>query len=342
MRPLAAIILAAGKGTRMRSNRAKVTFPILDKPMVQRVVDKALSLDCQKVCVVVGFQKDTVIACLEDDDRLEFVEQEHQLGTGHAVMAAAPNLSGFSGDVFILCGDVPLTSNETLARMLAVHNEDKASCTVLTAFLDDPGKYGRIIRDDMGNVSGIVEYRDASDTQRSIKEWNTGIYCFQAEYLFSALKEISNVNDQAEYYLTDVVSVLHTKGHKVTSVVLDDLNEVAGVNSLQQLAELEEAYADSIRRAWMDKGVMLHRPESVLIGDDVVLEQDVEIGVNCVIKGKSYIESGSSIGPNCYIDNCRICNDSILEGYNILVHAHIPEQHILEFGEHVIEEAVYE
>jgi len=342
MRPVAAIILAAGKGTRMRSNRPKVSFPILDKPMVQRVVDTALALDCQKVCVVVGYQKDVVVACLEDDDRLEFVEQVEQLGTGHAVMTTAANMEGFDGDVFILCGDVPLTRVDTLTKMLQVHHAESASCTVLTAFLDDPGKYGRIIRDANKNVEGIVEFRDASDAQRAIKEWNTGIYCFRSADLFQALKGISNQNDQAEYYLTDTLSILYQQGKRVASVVLDDLNEVAGVNSLQQLAELEEAYADSIRKAWMDKGVMLHRPESVLIGDDVVIEQDVEIGPNSVIKGKSYIESGCSIGPNCYVDNCRVCNDSILEGYNILVHAHIPEQHILEFGEKVIEEAVYE
>jgi UDP-N-acetylglucosamine diphosphorylase/glucosamine-1-phosphate N-acetyltransferase len=342
MKPLAAIILAAGKGTRMKSSRAKVTFPILDKPMVQKVVDTALSLECSKVCVVVGYQKESVIACLENDARLEFVEQVEQLGTGHAVMTTESIYSGFEGDLFILCGDVPLTRKSTLQAMYDIHVRENAACTVLTACLDDPGKYGRIVRDQSGNVSGIVEFKDATVTQRAIKEWNTGIYCFRASELFGALKGISNHNMQTEYYLTDVISILHSQGKNVASVVLDDLTEVAGVNSLKQLADLENAYAGSIRDSWMDQGVMLHNPATVMIGEDVVLEKDVEIGPNCIIKGKTYIESGCMIGPNCYIDSCRVCNDSILEGYNILVHAHIPEQHILEFGEKVVEEASYE
>lgn len=342
MKALAAIVLAAGKGTRMKSNRAKVTFPLAGKPMVQRVVDSAIKLDCESICVVVGYQKESVLACLEDDDRLEFVEQNEQLGTGHAVLMAEPPLKDFEGDVLILCGDVPLLSFETLQKLHAEHLASEAACTVLTAFLDDPGKYGRILRDPDGRISGIVEFKDATEAQRAIKEWNTGIYCFDAKELFSALRQTSNQNQQGEYYLTDTLHILHGQGKKIVSVVLDDHTEVSGVNSQEQLAELENAFINSIRVHWLKSGVVMHNPATIYIDDTVVLEPDVEIGQNSIIKGSSMVDSGAFIGPNCYIDHSKISSESILEGYNILVYAHIPEHHIVELGETYIEEETYD
>lgn len=342
MNHLAAILLAAGKGTRMKSQRAKVTFPIAGKPMVQRVVNTAIAAECHRICVVVGYQKDSVIGCLEEDDRLEFVEQTEQLGTGHAVSMCATGFAAFDGDILILSGDVPLLSENTLRELYAHHDKSGAACTVLTAFLDDPGNYGRIVRGAEGGIEGIVEYRDATPEQRSIKEWNTGIYCFNAKDLFYALSQVSNANDQGEYYLTDTLAILLGMGKKVTSVVLENQIEVAGVNSQQQLAELEDMFVGTIRDKWLNSGVVIHNPKSVWIDDDVVIEPDVEIGANCHIQGKSHIESGVVIGPNCYIDTCRICENSILEGFNILRHAHIPENHIMDFTEQAIEEELYE
>ncbi|MDP2174085.1 MAG: sugar phosphate nucleotidyltransferase, partial [Candidatus Cloacimonadaceae bacterium] len=338
MKALAAIILAAGKGTRMKSDRAKVTFPIAGKPMIQRVVDSALKLDCQSVCVVVGYQMDSVVACLEDDDRIDFVEQSEQLGTGHAVLMAEQILKDFEGDVLILCGDVPLLSYETLQQLHAEHVATAASCTVLTAFLDDPGKYGRILRDPDGKISGIVEFKDATAAQRAIQEWNTGIYCYDAKELFSALKLTSNQNQQGEYYLTDTLHILHGQCKKVVSVVLKDLTEVSGVNSQQQLAELEDAFIAKVREHWLNNGVVMHNPATIYIDDTVVLQPDVEIGQNTIIKGGSMVDRGAFIGSNCYIDHSKISSESILEGYNILVYAHIPEHHIVELGETYIEE----
>lgn len=338
MKEPAAIILAAGKGTRMKSNRAKVTFPIADKPMVQRVADSAAKAGCARICVVVGYQKESVIACLEDDKRLEFVEQSEQLGTGHAVMMARPLFTDSDQDVLILSGDVPLLSSETLTKIHQSHRASGSACTVLTAILDDPGKYGRILRDVDGQISGIVEFKDASEAQRSIKEWNTGIYCFRSGDLFSALDQISNTNQQQEYYLTDVVSILRKAGKKVAGVVLENLVEVSGVNSQEQLAALEDQFLDSIRKRWLNNGVVIHNPQTVFIGDDVILEPDAEICQGSVIKGNSQICTGAHIGPGCYLADSFVSDNAILEGHNVLVDAHIPEGHILEFGEQVIEE----
>jgi UDP-N-acetylglucosamine diphosphorylase/glucosamine-1-phosphate N-acetyltransferase len=342
MSSLAAIILAAGKGTRMKSARAKVTFPLAGKPMIQRVVDSAVKMDCERIFVVVGYQKESVVSCLAEDKRLEFVEQKEQLGTGHAVMMAEPYVGSDSGDVLILCGDVPLLSHETLRKMYEEHVATGAACTVLTAFLDDAGRYGRIIRNQKQQLTGIVEFKDATDDQRAIREWNTGIYCFRARELFDSLKQVSNANQQQEYYLTDVISILHGQGKKISTVVLENLVEVAGVNSQEQLADLEDLFVANIRRHWLNNGVVIHNPQTVYIGDDVSIEADVEICQNTVLKGKTQVNSGALIGPGCYIEDSYVSDNCILEGYNILVNAHIPEEHIVEYGEKVIEDIDYE
>jgi bifunctional UDP-N-acetylglucosamine pyrophosphorylase / glucosamine-1-phosphate N-acetyltransferase len=342
MANLSAIILAAGKGTRMRSDKAKVMFPLAGKTMIERVVDSAEKLDCTCIYVVVGYQKEAVIAKLQDDKHLHFVEQKEQLGTGHAVMMAEPVFSDLEQDVFILCGDVPLLSHDTLQKVYSEHTANNACCTVLTAFLDDAGKYGRIIRNASSQMTGIVEFKDATPEQLSIQEWNTGIYCFKARELFEALMQVSNQNQQQEYYLTDVISILSKQGKKISTVVLENLTEVAGVNSQEQLAELEDLFYANIRRRWLNNGVVIHNPATVTIGDDVVLEKDVEIGQNCVLSGKTLIQIGTYIGPNSFIEDSNICDACILEGYNILINAHIPEGHILGYGEQVIEESSYE
>jgi len=342
MRPLAAIILAAGKGTRMKSERAKVTFPLSDKAMVQRVVDTALAVDCAKISVVVGWKKDTVIASVEDDPRLDYVEQTEQLGTGHAVQMAAESFEDFDGDVLILCGDVPLLSKETVKRLHEHHRRSNAAATVLTAILEDAGKYGRMLRDDQGKIMGIVEYKDATEEERKIREFNTGIYCFKAEHLFSALQKISNKNQQNEYYLTDTLSILYQAGRDVQSVILEDLMEVSGVNSQEQLAQLEQIYLDKIRKKWLNQGVMMHNPATIHIGDEVVIQPDVEIGQGCVLKGNTTIDSGVILGPNCYIENAVISNDSILPGHNIVIDSFIKEHEVLDFGSRVLEEEDYE
>ena len=246
MKQTAAIILAAGKGTRMKSELPKVVHPLARKPLIQWVVDTALSINCSRVICVVGYKKEMVIDTIKADQRVGFVEQKEQNGTGHAVMVTAEALADFEGTVFILCGDVPLLTAATLERMREHHLSSRAQCTVLTAFMDDPLRYGRIVRNADGSVQRIVEYKDASEEERGIKEINTGIYCFDARSLFNALTSVTNQNNQNEYYLTDTLEILNKQGKLVTSVVLEDMVEASGINSQEQLASLEAEYYNRI------------------------------------------------------------------------------------------------
>lgn len=366
MTDIAAIILAAGKGTRMKSNRAKVNFPIAGKTMLQRVVQTAQKAGCGKICVVVGYQMDQVMTSLirspksecgepefstpivrslksEEGNRsgagLSFVEQREQLGTGHAVQMAKQDFIDYQGDIFILCGDVPLLKAETLVNMYRRHGATGALATVLTAYLDDAGKYGRIIRDAGGMICGITEYKDATPEQRLIREFNTGIYCFNAFALFEALANIGNDNEQREYYLTDVIRILHDRESVVESVVLDDLMEASGVNSQEQLAELEDALYDSIRKHWLNNGVVIHNPASVVIGEDVMIGTDVEIGANCILEGRCQIGQNTFIGHNCLIHNAVIGTDCILDGNSIVSNCNIPPGSHLHYRNDVISEA---
>lgn len=335
MKKLAAIILAAGKGTRMKSKSSKVAFQLAGKSMIRRVVDTVLELTCDRIVTVVGYSpKSVIFEALQstDEDTIDFVMQKKQLGTGHAVMCAQKILAGYTGDVLILAGDVPLLRPSTLEELVKKHRETKAACTLLTAFLDDPGKYGRVIRDENGMVSGIVEFKDATEEQRAIKEWNTGIYCFKAKDMFDALSKISNDNQQKEYYLTDTLAILSAQGKTISSIPLQDLAEVSGVNTQQQLAELEDEYIDRIRRKFMNNGVMMHNPKTIYIEDGVSIRPDVEIFPHCVLKEGTLIESGSRIGPFCLIGNSTIGPDCYLYGRNTVLDAELEAKTMLRYG----------
>ncbi len=340
MSEIAAIILAAGKGTRMKSDKAKVLYQLAGKPMIQRVVNTALSLDFHPLCIVVGHQKDAVIASLDEYDDLVFVEQKEQLGTGHAVLITEPIFKDFSGDIIILAGDVPLLQSETLRNLKDHHQITGAACTVLTSFLDDAEKYGRIIRNPAGEIVSIVEYKDATPEQRKIREFNTGIWCFKADALFRSIHRISNHNNQKEYYLTDTLELLVKDGETVGSVVLENPVEAAGVNSQEHLAELEQYFLEKIRRHWLNSGVMIHNPSTVYIGEDVRIEPDVTIDSHCSIKGKSQLEKGCHIGSHSHIQDSIIGQESILKGYNIIINANIPDGEIIGWRETVHEDLV--
>lgn len=319
MNKVGAIVLAAGKGTRMKSNKPKVTFNLAGKSLVERVVETASKLDSTLTCVIVGYKKDDVIKLVEKYDNIAFAEQKEQLGTGHAVKIAKDVFQDFEGDIFILCGDVPLTTPETLHGLLAAHRKYDAACTVLTHVIDDPARYGRIIRDESGNIDSIIEYKDASDEQRKIREINTGIYCFKNDKLFSVLEEITNDNAQNEYYLPDTLKILNERNEIVAGYVLDNFVEAAGINSQEQLAQLETEYYNKIKNHWLNNGVTIENPDSVIIGEDVQIGRDVEIGANCVIKGKSLIKENSFIGLNSLLMNCEIGENCELKGYNIII-----------------------
>jgi len=245
------IILAAGKGTRMNSNLPKVCFELAGKTLIQRVVGTALNLNPKIIAVVVGYEKKLVIESASatplscsvcGHSLLRFVEQINQNGTGDAVRCAETMFENFEGNIFVLCGDVPLLRTDTLKKILKRHEETNASCTVLTMVLENPDKYGRMIRDDKNQLKEIIEFKDATDEQRKINEINTGIYCFNSVDLFQALLKVDNKNVQNEYYLTDVMKILYMQNKKIESVYLEDKNEAAGVNSKEQLAELEKEY----------------------------------------------------------------------------------------------------
>ena len=242
MKKTAAIILAAGKGTRMKSDKPKVIFGLAGKPMINRVVETANKIKSDLIAIVVGYKREQVIAVVPKNTNIKFVEQVQQNGTGHAVMVTEEIFKDFDGDVFILCGDVPLLRHKTLKRIQEHHRKHNASCTVLTAFMDDAHKYGRIVRNPDGNVQRIVEFKDATEEEKEIKEINTGIYCFDAKDLFAALQSIDNNNNQNEYYLTDTLEILNNDNKLVTSIILDDMVEASGVNSKEQLADLETEF----------------------------------------------------------------------------------------------------
>ncbi len=340
MTAIAAIILAAGKGTRMKSDKAKVVFELAGKPMIQRVVDTAIQLNCEKICVVVGHQKDTVISVLDEHPNLVFAEQTEQLGTGHAIMIAESSFIGFEGDIFILSGDVPLLKAETLQKMIEHHQSTNAACTVLTAVLDDAGKYGRMIRNQQSEVVGIVEFKDATPEQKLINEYNTGIWCFKSAALFDAIHKIGNNNNQKEYYLTDTLEILVKQGQKVEAVILEDLAQASGINSQEQLTELETIYLNGIKNFWLNNGVMIHNPDSVYIGEDVVIEPDVTIEAHCTIKGKCNLDKGCHVGTHCYLENSNIGREALLKGYNIIINASVHSTEIVPWNERIFEETL--
>ncbi|HOK07236.1 MAG TPA: NTP transferase domain-containing protein [Syntrophales bacterium] len=234
----AALVLAAGKGTRMKSDLAKVLHPVCGRPMLAYVLDCAREVGVERIVVVVGHQAKEVRRAFADDD-LVFVEQERQLGTGHAVLQAAGAFDGYRGDVLILCGDVPLLRPATLRSLLDDHRRQGAAVTVMTVFLDDPGSYGRVLRDADGSVRGIVEARDCTGRELAVGEINTGIYCADASFLFDAVGRIGNDNAQGEYYLTDIMAIAHSSGLKTAAFVAPDPREVMGINTPEDLAEAE-------------------------------------------------------------------------------------------------------
>ncbi|MGB8657788.1 MAG: NTP transferase domain-containing protein [Candidatus Zixiibacteriota bacterium] len=237
-RPVAAVILAAGKGKRMNSDLPKVLHQLGGKPIVEYVIDTAKKLGAQRIILIVGHKGNQTQESLEHLE-VEFVVQEEQLGTGHAVLQTKELLSDFDGDVLILYGDVPLLKADTLKRLLTEHRKRKVAATVLTAVLDDPSHYGRIIRDEQGMVQEIVEAKDASADQRDIKEINSGIFCFDRQALFSVAEKITNHNQQGEYYLTDAIRLLRDKNLPVWGMVTNDPAETLGINSQEELKKME-------------------------------------------------------------------------------------------------------
>ncbi len=238
----ATVIMAAGKGTRMKnSEKAKVMFEVAGKPMIQHVVDLAVALNSSRIIAVVGFYRESVTTYVHrTTPTVEFAVQEPQLGTGHAVMQAKNLLVDFRGDVLVLSGDVPLLREQTIRELISVHHEKNAVATILTTDLEDPSGYGRVLRGEEDNVVGIVEHKDATNDQRKVREINSGIYIFDNAHLFEALGHITTHNAQHEYYLTDVFGYYWKHGMKVAAKKAADFDEVRGINTVGQLEEANE------------------------------------------------------------------------------------------------------
>jgi bifunctional UDP-N-acetylglucosamine pyrophosphorylase / glucosamine-1-phosphate N-acetyltransferase len=320
MAGVATIILAAGKGTRMKSRLPKVLHRVCGKAMAEHVLDSASAMGAERQVVVIGFGGDEVKAVL--GERCNYALQAEQLGTGHAVLQAESAFRDFTGTIMVLCGDTPLLTKELLSDLLAEHRKQKNTVTILTAELSDPTGYGRIIRNQSGHVVKIVEQKDATDEERAVQEINTGIYCFESADLFASLRRITADNVQGEYYLTDVIEIFVKGGKPVGAFVAADAAETMGVNSRVQLAEAEVILRDRIRMKWMEAGVTLMDPASIFIDADVTIESDT------MIYPQSWLEGKTKIGRDCIIGPQVHMVDTVV-GDNVHLHfAHVKESSI--------------
>ncbi len=305
-RPLAAVILAAGEGTRMRSATPKVLHPLCGRPMLLHVIDALTMLPLERIVVVVGHGAESVTKTIQEqlttEQPLEFVEQRVQRGTGDAV-GVALTASAFEDldaedDLLVVPGDTPLLRPETLVELVTEHRVAAAAATLLTARMTDPTGYGRVVRDRHGDVNRIVEHADASEDEHRIDEINTSIYCFRRPFLAPALRRLSPANTQQEYYLTDAIGVLSAAGHRVAAVVASDPEEVVGVNDRVQLAAAETELRVRINDRWMRGGVTMVDPSSTYVDADVELGEDVRLLPGTILEGRTVVGSGSVIGPD--------------------------------------------
>ena len=307
MSDLVTVILAAGKGTRMKSVLPKVLHQAAGKPMVQHVIDAARLAGARRNIVVVGFGAELVRSALRG--KVEIVVQAEQLGTGHAVRMAEPLLKAEHGTVMVLCGDTPLLTGALLSRLYEAHKKARAKATVLTAIMPDATGYGRVIRSATGAVEKIVEDKDATDEERKVQEVNSGIYCFAADALFSALAEANCDNAQGEYYLPDVLSILREKGEKIWAVAAEDYEETLGVNSRVQLSAAEKILRRRKNLALMESGVTLMDPDTTFIDADVAVGRDTVIYPFTWIEGASSVGAACVLGPSSRFSDTKIGNE---------------------------------
>ena len=307
MKSLAIVILAAGKGTRMKSDRPKVLHPLLGRPLLDYVLAVAGRLKPEKTVVVVGHEADQVSRTFARPE-LTFVRQVPQLGTGHAVRQAEAELSGFPGTILVLSGDIPLVAEDTLKRLLKMHRRSGAPVTLLSTFLEDPFGYGRILRDSRGGLLRIVEEKDASPEDRRVQEVNAGIYCFETPFLFEALAGLSRKNRQKEYYLTDLVEKAQRAGLPVQVFQHARSEEVLGINDRLELARSDRILRRRINEDWMRKGVTLQDPDSTLIESTVSIGPDTTIGPFTVLRGRTRIGKGCVIHSHTVLENARLAD----------------------------------
>lgn len=300
---LSAIILAAGAGTRMKSKKPKVAHEILGKPLVRYAIDAAKGAGARRVVCVVGFERDKVEPLCEG---CEICLQENRLGTGDAVNAAKGLLKNEKGSVIVTYGDCPLITAKTLKMLVDERESEKAALTILTFTPKDPFGYGRILRDENGKILKNIEEKDCNDEQRKVRECNSGFYCFDVKLLFEALSKVKNDNAQGEFYLTDAIEILASDGKKVTSVEIENAEELLGINSRNQLSQASKIMRNRINEEHMKNGVTLWDSDSTFIGPDVKIDSDVEIMPNTILLGNTEIKEDSVVGPNTRLESVKI------------------------------------
>lgn len=311
-----AMILAAGKGTRMKSNMPKVLHKVCGKEMINHVIDTMRRAKIDDVNVVIGTGADMLKNATQNRNVI-YSLQEQQLGTGHAVMCAKNFLENKEGVVAIFTGDAPLIKSETVEKLIQYHIENSFKATILTSVIEDPAEYGRIIRNENSEVEKIVEFKDCNEEEVKVKEINSGMYCFNISSLIKALGELDNNNAQGEYYLTDVISILKKSGEKVGAIDTD-FEETLGVNSRVQLAQVEEIMRNRINKHHMENGVTIINPKDTYIGDEVEIEKDTIIYPGNVLEGKTIIKEGCILYPNSRIKDSIIENDVTIQSSVIL------------------------
>lgn len=317
---LKTLILAAGKGTRMKSEMPKVIHKVNGIPMISKIIDVLSGLSPEENILILGHKKDEVLKVVGEN--CDYVVQTEQLGTGHAVIQAKEKLQNYDGDVMILYGDTPLLKESTLKSLYQYHKESGAVTTILTSIYENPFGYGRIVKEDEF-VKAIVEEKEASEEIKKIKEVNAGVYCFNSKELFKALDKINNNNEKGEYYLTDVIGIQVLENKKVQSFVLEDNMEILGVNSKVELAQAGKVLRDRKNRELMEEGVILIDPENTYV------EDNVKIGKDTILYPGVFLQGKTTIGERCeIIGNTRIIDSTL--GNDIRVESSVVEESILE------------
>jgi len=326
MNNIAAVILSAGKGKRMKSGLAKVLHPVVGRPMAAWSVDAARASGAADILLVTGHQSEAVSEYFKSSGDLRTIVQEELLGTGHAVACALKALDGFNGTILILCGDTPLLRSETLVRLTEFHRSGNAVITMLTAEVGNSESYGRVVRDHNGELLRIVEQKDATPDEQAIREINSGIYCMASDFLFANIGKLGNSNAQREYYLTDLLEIAVSNGMKCLAMQTDDPDEILGINDRVQLAEACQIMRRRINRDLMLSGVTMVAPEQTYINYGVAIGPDTVIHHNCQITGSTVIGGGCIIETGVSISDCRIGNDCHIKAGSVLEGAELHEE----------------
>jgi len=313
-KPTAAIILAAGKSTRMVTDLPKVLHEVCGRPMLAYVIDACRAAGIERILCVVGYHKEEIVATFAHEPDLVFVDQTEQKGTGHAATVCEEALADFEGNVVVIAGDMPLVRSETLNLLISTHNEENCAVALATAVLESPTGYGRIVRDRYGNLKGIVEEGDCTDEQRKIKEVNPSYYCFDKGLMFEALKQVRPDNVKGEYYITDALHILVRGGHRAIAITAVAAEDAMGINSREELAEVGRIMQNRIQRNLMAKGVTVVDPPNTWIDVRAEIGQDTVIYPFTYIHGRVKIGRRCCVGPFAYLRDGTVLEEDVVVG----------------------------